>query len=166
VSAAAVNEVVTITNDKVGNVTDAADGAAATGFTIAVTQQGVASNLNSSYFKFQVGATSYYAWFNVNSEGVDPAVADHTGVEIVVAAGAADTAVATALAAAIDPLAGVGAAAADAVVTVTNSASGVAVDAADGVAATGFTFEVTQQGQAAGERVLTDAKLIISYYPL
>ena len=67
------------------------------GFTVNVTQNGVdavveisevttieavSSSLNNKYFLISTTTTDYYVWFNVGTEGVDPAVAGKTGVEV------------------------------------------------------------------------------------
>jgi hypothetical protein len=146
-TAAAPAATVTVTNVKVGNVTNAADGVPNTGFTINTSVTGANSNLNNKYFTIQsaLDAVSYYVWFNVNGLGTDPAVAGKTGVEVAVVYGTqADTDVAAAIDAAT--IAGISSAAVGATVTFTNAATGASTNAADGTAATGFTFSVTTQG--------------------
>ncbi len=134
--------ITTITNKKVGNSTNTADGVAPTGFTISTTTPGHASALNSSYFIAYSAedATKHYFWFNVNSEGVDPAVAASTGHAIVVAAGASATAVATALNTAIDGDGDFVSTRSGATVTMHNAVAGASTDVADGTAPTGFTI--------------------------
>ncbi len=79
---------------------------------------------------------------NVNSEGVDPAIAGKTGVEIVLATDATANDVADAVAAALDALATFAAPNPAAnVITVTNSNAGPFVPAVDVNA--GFVFAVT-----------------------
>ncbi len=135
--------VCTITNQKMGNSTNTADGTAATGFTISTTTPGHASNLNSTFFKQYkaANAITYYVWFNVNSEGVDPTPGG-TAIPVTLAAGATAAAVATAAAAAIDAVTTAFdcAAPSGATFEVVNHAAGYATDTADGTAATGFTF--------------------------
>lgn len=139
-----------LTNDLMGPSTDTADGAAATGFTINKDNDGVASNLLDSYFTFSNAndATDYYAWYNVNGEGTDPAVASTTGIEVAIAAGATDSAVASATRSAL-------AAAADMTITgatnqaiLTNDLMGPSTDTTDGAAATGFTINKDNDGVA------------------
>lgn len=105
-----------------------------------------ATSINSKYFTFEIAnsGTKYYAWFNVNSGGVDPAVSGRTGVAVAVATGATAAQVATALSAAIDALAGFTASASGAVVTMTQVTAGGAPDPAD--VDSGVTIEVTTQG--------------------
>lgn len=124
----------------VGNKTNGSAGDS--GFTVSQQTAGAASNLNNKYFTLNDAGddTEYYAWFNVNSEGVDPAVGGKTGIEVAVAAGATAAQVATALAAAIDGETDFAATASSSSVTIVNAASGPSVDVADGAAATGFTF--------------------------
>jgi len=146
-TAAAPAATVTVTNVKVGNVTNAADGVPNTGFTINTSVTGVNSNLNNKYFTIQsaLDAVSYYVWFSVDGLGTDPAVAGKTAVPVALTFGSqADTDVAAALDAAT--IAGIGSAAVGATVTFTNAATGASTDAVDGASATGFTFSVTTQG--------------------
>lgn len=133
-----------LTSKKVGNAVNTADGAAPTGFTFTLTQ-GVASNLNSKWFKLWSAndATKYYVWFNVNSEGVDPAPAGFTSIAVAIAAGATASSIggtmATAIAAA-NTSADFTAVNGSGTVTVTNKTAGPSTNATDGTAATGFSF--------------------------
>ncbi len=56
-------------------------------------------NLNSTYFTMQdqSGAHKYYVWYNINSAGVDPAVAGRIGIEIKGATGVLDETLSAAL---------------------------------------------------------------------
>lgn len=67
----------------------------------------ISTGLQSKYFLFNAAddATKYYLWFNINSAGVDPAIAGRTAVPVALATGATAAQVATAMAAAIDALA-------------------------------------------------------------
>jgi hypothetical protein len=110
------------------------------------TTAGVASDLNNTYI---VGyepdsATKHAFWFNVNSEGVEPTVADATMHEVAIAAGAADTAVASALEAVIDNVTSWSSSATDEVITVTATEKYAMNFADDG--ATGFTISDTTPG--------------------
>lgn len=136
-----------LTNNLTGVTTDASNGAASPGFTIGVTTQGAASNLNSKYFTLSSVNTgtkaqkNFYLWLNVNSQGVDPAPASKTAIPVAVAAGATANAVATAIRAALNALTGdFVATGATSAVIITNVAFGPVTAAADGVATTGFTF--------------------------
>lgn len=106
----------------------------------------VAGSLNNDYFFINsaLDANQYYVWFNVASGGTDPAIAGKTGVEVALSTNDSATAVASAVAAALDLLAGFGATSSAGVVTVTNAANGAATDAT--AETSGFTIAVTQQG--------------------
>jgi hypothetical protein len=114
----------------------------------------VAGSLNDKYFFLSTGGSAthtHYVWYNINSAGTDPAISGMTGVEIAGATGASAATLAGATNTAIDALAGYSSTVSDATVTITNAASGGAHDIADGPtgSSTGFTFDVTTQGQAA-----------------
>lgn len=140
---------VVVTSSTIGTKTDAADGAQATGFTISVTTQGVASNLQNKYFVINSAsnAASYYVWCNVGAEGVDPAVAGKTGVEVTLSAGASASAVATAIASAVDAQSAFAAEVDGSNVVITNAATGVATDGTAGNSP--FTFARHLHGHAA-----------------
>jgi hypothetical protein len=103
-----------------------------------------AGSLNNKYFTFNTPAAAYYCWLNVNSAGVDPAVANKTGVEVAIATGATASDVATAVAAAIDALALIAATASVADVTITNAADGANTDV--GAGNSGFSVAVATAG--------------------
>lgn len=133
-----------ITNLYMGNVTNADNGAASPGFSYSITP-GVASNLNSKYFTFNetADAVEYYGWYNVNGEGVDPAVAGKTGVEIAITLGAqADTDIGAASRTDIDAAIGATIVVSGATnqVILTNSTRGVCTASANGAASPGFTI--------------------------
>lgn len=110
----------------------------------------VASSLNSKYFVFYTtGGTKNYAWFDVNSAGVDPAVSGGTGYEVNLGVADSATAVATALAAVLTAVAGFDATSDGAVVTLTATTAGYAKPAHEGAAATGFSFETLVYGDTA-----------------
>lgn len=148
----AADGTMTLTQVKVGPVTDPvtknATDAGAGGILGVETTEGVASDLNNTYI---VGnepdsAAKHAFWFNVNSEGVEPTVADATMHEVAIAAGATDAQVATALEAVIDDVLTWTSSATLAVVTVT-AASAYPMDWADD-GATGFTIDPTTPGVA------------------
>lgn len=144
----AADGTMTLTQTKVGPTVnpvpkDLNDGTAGTLAGVQTTA-GVASNLNSSYFTFSSVGEDHYVWFNVNSEGVDPAVADTTGHEVTIAASANANTIATALELVMETFAS--SSAATDTVTVTNDSDGDVTDVADGADATGFTFAVSDQG--------------------
>lgn len=137
--------------DIFGERTDAdthnADDSLAGSFLITLDNDGVDSNLNSSYFLLDTpDNTDYYVWFNVDSQGTDPMVPARTGVEVAISASDSANDVAAALAAELDPLSNMSAVALLNVVTVTNDADGASPDAEDGAAPTGFGFVVSNQG--------------------
>ena len=106
----------------------------------------VAKSLNSTYFTISTPTEDFYVWLDVDDTGVDPAVADMTGIEVDIAEDDVAATVAAAVAAAIDGLSSFSAAAVAATVTVTNAADGVATQAADGADATGFTITTPTAG--------------------
>lgn len=77
-------------------------------FVVATVTGGVIPSLNSKYFTFDKSGTSYYAWFNVNGNGVDPAPGG-TGVEVEATGEETPSQLAALAAAAIDALAGISA---------------------------------------------------------
>lgn len=106
-------------------------------------------DLNSTYFILHASTGVRYAvWFDVNSTGVDPAVAGYTSVEVDIAANPVTAdAVATAVQGAVDALGTFSASVSGSVVTVTDAANGPAAFAHDSQAAkTGFAFEVETVG--------------------
>ena len=110
------------------------------------------SSLNDTYFTFYVQAattpTAYYAWYNVNGAGTDPAVAAKTGIEVAIVeddtADAVALATRTALSAALGATATI-AGATDKVI-IRNALTGSVTDAANGAASPGFTFTIQVQG--------------------
>ncbi len=90
-----------------------------------VCEADIASSLNNKFFYISSPTVDYYVWFNVAAAGEDPAISGRTGVEVAIAAGAINTAVATAAAAVINALAGFTATAATATISVVNVATGL-----------------------------------------
>lgn len=149
----ATNQVI-ITNDLMGPSTDTAD-TGSTGFTINKDNDGVASNLLNSYFTFSSAgdAVDFYMWYNVNGEGVDPAVADATGIEVEIdaAESANDVAAASRALFLASPLSEhFDESGATDKIVFRNKLIGATTDAADGAAATGFDVTVQVQGGAVG----------------
>lgn len=107
----------------------------------------VSGSLNSKYFLLNSfnNANKYYVWFNINSAGVDPAIAGRTGVPITGATNATAATLGTAVASAVAALAATNdfTTSGTSTVTITNKASGPFTPMVDGTAATGFTFGVT-----------------------
>ncbi len=143
---------VTLTQTKVGNTTDpvpksANDGTA--GSILGSTgTAGVASNLNNKYFQLTTTAgVLHHFWFNVNSEGTDPAPAGSTGHAMaIVNSAAADTGVAAAAKTAIDLVTGFSSTRASATVTVTHAARSAVTDGSVGTLPAGGSLTVTTQG--------------------
>lgn len=109
------------------------------GFTV-TTAADVSGSLNNKYFLFsEVDGLDYYVWFNINSAGVDPAVAGRTGIQVT---GATNVSAAT-LAAAIETA--VEAATTVEITTVSNLCTAVQVAAGHTTAASAGTsaFVVT-----------------------
>lgn len=107
---------------------------------------GTASNYQSKYVTADGPSNHYYAWFNIGSEGVDPAPAGKTAVPITGAAGASASTLGTALAAALDAKSDLVSASVSGVVTVTSSAVGGVTDA--GAGNSGLTVSSIVQGES------------------
>lgn len=140
------NQVI-VTGRFMGNATNAADGTAPTGF-VFVDTNGAASNLLNKYFTFSAlntagSATNYYVWYNVNSEGTDPAPPLLTGISVAIAAGSADTAVASATRSALVASALITVSGATNQAILTANFVGNPASIADGAAPTGFTLVPT-----------------------
>lgn len=112
-----------------------------------------AGSLNSTYWLLNSSCDAYkfYVWYNINSAGVDPAIAGRTGISV---AGATNVSAAT-LATATQTAILANATAATLFTTsvtssthlnITNIQSGKCTAAADGTAATGFAFSVGTAG--------------------
>jgi hypothetical protein len=90
--------------------------------------EALAGNLvpQSSYFLLSSAgdATLYYAWFNVDAGGVDPAIGGRTGIEIAISSGDTDIQVADAIVLAIDAIIDFNASNVDELVTIVNDAVG------------------------------------------
>lgn len=115
----------------------------------------VAGSLNSKYFLLSSvnlvskAQKNFYMWFNINSAGVDPAIAGRTGIEIDGATGASANALATSMRTALNALTNdFVATGSNAAVIITDVAFGPVTAAVDGVAATGFTFGSATAGVA------------------
>ena len=124
----------------------------------------VAGSLNSKYFNFYTpGGVHHYAYFSINSAGVDPAVAGSTGHVIAGATGASAATLATAAAAVLDIVAGFDCTASDVVITLVGTVAGYAKPAHEGAAATGFTFEVNYYGDTAIDLGYCDGDVTITH---
>lgn len=139
-----------ITDKFMGNATNIADGVAPTGFTLATTTPGVASNLNSKYFNYETknaGGASVnlrYVWYNVNGEGVDPSPASRTGVSVAITLGAqADTDVASGTRTALGADNKIVVTGGTNHAIITNVNMGNVTNADNGAASPGFSFSIT-----------------------
>lgn len=110
----------------------------------------VAGSLNSTYFTFNDAgnAHGYYVWYNINSAGVDPAVAGRTGIQVTGATGASANTLATNTRSAINAVSGISVVASGATnnVVITNSSPGTTTAAANGTASPGFTYSILTTG--------------------
>ncbi len=105
----------------------------------------VGGDLNNTYFLINgANGTNWYIWFNVNSAGVDPAIAGRTGIEVDLATAATATTVGAGIRTALASVTSVG--------TITGSTShanfiqvtaGGNGSLTDGAVATGFTLAYT-----------------------
>lgn len=115
----------------------------------------VAGSLNSTYFLLSsINTTTkaqknFYVWFNINSAGVDPAIAGRTAIPITGATNVSANTLATSIRSALNGLTGdFVATGAGAAVIITNVAPGPVTAAADGAAPTGFSFGSATAGVA------------------
>lgn len=111
-----------------------------------VTISGAAASLNNKYFIFSKNGTNYYAWYNYNSTGVDPAVAGKTAVPVAIGVGATTAQIATATSAEINALTGITSAADGSVVNINLDTNENVTDV--GAGDSGFTVAVVNQGHA------------------
>lgn len=135
-------------------------------FTCSETTTGVLSNLNSKYFVLNTAldVISYYVWFNVNGEGIDPAVTGKIGVQVALTTASANSAVATAMAAVLAALTTsfASATAMSNTVTVTNAAVGQTTDLSAGTTS-GFTLTVTTQGNLVTQDLPLNTNNIVNF---
>lgn len=112
------------------NANDSGNGS----FVLSLVVAGVDSNHLNTYQKISASDEShYYIWYNVNSEGVDPAPGG-TELEIAVAIGDTGATIATAVKAALDGVAKWTVGISTATLTITDLASGDATDLSAGTA--------------------------------
>lgn len=106
----------------------------------------VAGSLASKYFLLSGGDSGldYYVWFKVSGVGTDPEILNRSGLEVDISTNATASAVATALAAVLNPMADFVASASTATVTITCANAGYTRDIGNGNS--GFTTSVTTQG--------------------
>ena len=110
----------------------------------------VAGSLNSTFFLLSDAgnAHNYYVWNNINSAGVDPAVAGRVGIQVASATGASANTIATNTRAAINAVSGISIVASGATnqVILTNSFPGTVTAAANGTASPGYSYSVGTAG--------------------
>lgn len=106
----------------------------------------VSGSLNSTYFLLNdAQGNKFYVWFNINSAGVDPAIAGRTAIPVTGATNVTAATLGAAMAIAIAAANGAASftTSGTSTVTITNKVKGSFTPAVDGAAATGFTFAVT-----------------------
>ena len=115
----------------------------------------VGGALGGKYFILPsaLDAVKYAVWIDVDNCSTAPTVAGATLVEVDVAEDAANTAVASAISAALDALPAFGASVDTATVTITNAAKGATTDIAAGTS--GFTVGVSTQGVSSTPAIST-----------
>lgn len=124
----------------------------------------VAGNLNSQYFVFyDINGSKRYCWFNIGGTGVDPALSGATGHAVVVSSGATAVAVASAVQAVLDVVSGYDCSVSGEVLTLVRTAPGYAKPSHDGVATTGFTFEVNFYGDTAVDLGCVDGDIEVAH---
>lgn len=147
--------------------------AEATNVTFAADSSG---SLNSTYFTFNSAGDvkGFYVWFNINSAGVDPAVANRTGIQVTGATNATAATLATAAIAAINAnavaaLYVVASAGVSGHAIITNLQPGQATNAANGTASPGFSYSITQGSYGSPEQsgltasILQNSTVIASF---
>jgi flagellin-like hook-associated protein FlgL len=151
VTATSIGSTVTLSNITGGAVTDIADINVGAAFSVSATTQGTTSSIVAGdYFNFDTPSGNYYAWFRINGTGTDPLVGGRTGVAIDVNWSDSANTVATAIAAALDPLAPVTASSVGSVVTLSNVAGGAVTNASDVNIGAPFNIAVTTDGTTTG----------------
>lgn len=100
-------------------------------------------------------STEYYAWYNVDGLGGNPAPIGKSPIEIAINSGDTANQVASKTALAINAIVDFNASASLAVATVTNATAGIATDASN-IDVTGLTINVTQQGSGVANFTVID----------
>jgi len=105
-----------------------------------------AGSLNETYFLISAGdlGEDYYVWFNVDSGGSDPAVANKVGLEVAISANDSAATVAAAVQAIVHAETDFNASVVSNTVTITNAVGGATTDGSAGTS--GFTVTVTTKG--------------------
>lgn len=136
-----------VTAPAIHNADDSGDGS----FTVNTGTAGVSPSMNSKYFLFSSHTVDYYAWFNINSKGSDPAVAARTGAAIALTGGESSAQIATAAASVIDALSGVNAESDGSVIKIFGDDSSTMANASAGNS--GLSVEILSQGLAASNQL-------------
>lgn len=111
---------------------------------VVTTVADVAGSLNSTYFTLNgADGINYYVWFNINSAGVDPAIAGRTGIQVAAATGASANTIAVAINTAFAGNPSFSHSVATNNVTLTQLTAGHG-DIANGAASPGFSYMKTQ----------------------
>jgi hypothetical protein len=102
----------------------------------------------SSYFEIYAAnnAVEYYVWFNRDGSGTDPNVAGKIGVVVNITSADTQADVQEAIALAVDAQADFSATFNSTTTSILNTDVGPADDAQDGLTATGFSFDIVNQG--------------------
>lgn len=111
-----------------------------------VTVSDVSGSLNNKYFLIDTPFVNYYIWFNINSAGTDPAIANRTGIQITGATNVLASTLATSINTAFNALVQMTSTVSVNTVTVTNGIIGAVTAATNGAASPAFTFAVTTTG--------------------
>jgi len=124
----------------------------------------VTDSLDGKYFFFYVGTTKYHVWYNTSGGGAtDPAPAGSTAAVVAITTNDTASAVATATEVVLEALSGVTSTVSSSVITVTMEASGWVAGAHDPVSSgSGFTFEVTTEGDTAADIGFVDGDIELS----
>lgn len=100
----------------------------------------VGGDLNSTYFLINSPTVGYYAWVNVDSTGVDPAIAGRTGIPILISEDDTADDVGAAIRTAFGLVPAFTVTGATTTAILTNAVAGPAAVAVDGAVPTGFTI--------------------------
>jgi len=115
----------------------------------------VSGSLNSTYFLLSAidsaskAQANFYVWFNINGAGVDPMVANKTGIMVAAATNSSATVIGAAIVAALAAFPGdFSGVNASGTVTITGANPGLVTNASNGGASPGFTISTPVPGVA------------------
>jgi hypothetical protein len=121
-------------------------------------------SLNGKYFTISSPTVDYYVWYSTDGTGVDPSVADHTGINVDLPAGdSTDAEVASATEVVLDAYSGSAVFSSTATLAdleITNLVEGDATDATAGDS--GFSITIDNQGVDANAGTLNGKYFLIS----